>query len=252
VSAIAESLTQAQVFKFSSREELKYRFLYWINAYPAIFMPLARMRHPRATDLLVDRNTDLVIEGFGRAGSTFANFAFLSAQTRPVKTVHHTHASAQVLVAVRKKIPTLVIVRKPEDSALSHMVRHNVTARAALMAWIRFHRRIMPFREQIVIAKFEQVLKDFGTVICQINEKFDKHFDVWQHTKENEADVFEQVRRRNRHLFGEAITPERLRSLALPTPGRDALKAQLRTQLQCQEVAPLCGQAEEIYSAIIG
>jgi hypothetical protein len=118
----------------SRLEPVAYRMRYLVNAYPALYLPLARIRHRHSPSYVAGPDTDLVIEAFGRAGSTFANFAFLSAQTRPVRTAHHTHAAAQVIAAVRMGTPTLVIVRPPAESALSHMVRHGVTADAALAA----------------------------------------------------------------------------------------------------------------------
>jgi hypothetical protein len=237
-------------FQISQREELKYRFLYWINAYPSIFMPLARIRYRDATDLLVTRETDLVIEAFGRAGSTFANFAFLSAQTKPVKTVHHTHASAQVLTAVQLGIPTLVIVRRPEDSALSHMVRHRISAKTALTAWIRFHARILPKRHEIVLTTFEQMSQDFGFVIHQINRRFRTDFAIFQHTAENNAAIFERIRQRNRQRFGYVATEMRTRSLALPTAEREAMKRALSNHLNEPSIAALREHAQDLYNEI--
>jgi len=234
----------------SLREEIKYRFLYFVNAYPAVFMPIARVRYRHEDDFLVDWDTDLVIEAFGRSGTTFANFAFLTAQNRPVKTVHHTHAAAQIITAVRMRIPTMVIVRPPLESALSHMARHRISARPTLVAWIRYHRRILPYVDRIVVTTFDDMTRDFGAVIERINRTFRTSFVVWQHTQENAEQVFEQIRKRNRFRFGEAPTPERLRSLALPTPEREALKEKFRIQLQAPELAKLRERAQSLYAQV--
>ncbi|MGO9650446.1 MAG: hypothetical protein ACLPOO_20635 [Terriglobales bacterium] len=235
---------------FSLREEIKYRFLYLLNAYPTIYMPVARLRFRHLNDLLVDWDADLVIEAFGRSGTTFANFAFLSAQDRPVKTVHHTHAAAQIITAVRMKIPTMVIVRPPLESALSHMARHRIPARPAVVAWIRYHRRILPYLDRIVVTTFDGMTRDFGAVIERINQTFGTNFGVWQHTKENQEQIFEQIRKRNRFRFGEAPTPERSRSLALPTPEREALKEKFRIQLQAPELAELRKRAQCLFTQV--
>ena len=95
-----------------------YRARYLVNAYPAIYMPIARLRHRGSAEYCVSRDTEIVIEGFGRAGNTFAWLAFASAQQRPVRVAHHTHAAAQVIAAVRLNIPALVVVRSPADAAL--------------------------------------------------------------------------------------------------------------------------------------
>lgn len=235
----------------STREQIKYRFLYFLNAYPSIYMPIARARYRRLDDFLVCRDTDLVIEAFGRSGTTFANFAFLSAQTRPVKTVHHTHASAQVITAVRMGVPTLVIVRSPLDAALSHMARHHISARPALVAWIRFHARILPYVDRIVVATFEEMTTNFSATIRRVNEKFGTDFGVWEHTEENAARVFEQIRQRNRKRFGDAPSEARFTAIAIPTAEREALKAKMRGKLEAAELALLRAEAQQLYVRVL-
>lgn len=237
---------------WSRREELRYRLRYFVNAYPALYMPIARLRHtdPARSFPIVTPDTQLVIEGFGRAGSTFAQYAFQNAQPQPVKIAHHTHAAAQVITAVHWRIPTIVIVRDPWNAALSHMVRHQVSADAGLRAWIRFHRRILPYRDRIVQTSFEAMTKDFGAVIRRVNAKFGTAFGVWNHTRENEARVFEQIRIRNLRL-GTAPTPDRLRDLAIPTPERESLKNDLAQKLRDPGLNRLLALAQAVYARVL-
>jgi hypothetical protein len=232
----------------AKRREIKYRLIYWASAYP-VFMPIGRVKFGHLDDLFVTRDTDLVIEGFGRSGTTFANFAFLSAQTRPVKTVHHTHAAAQVINAARMGIPTLLLVRPPLEAALSHMVRHQVPARPPLIAWIRFHRRVLPYLDRIVVTSFVEMITDFGAVTRRINQKFGTSFDVFNHTKENEAAVFERIRRRNLVRWPEGT---RKTALAIPNAEREAHKERLRAELMTEELAPLRERAQMLHEAILG
>ena len=199
-----------------SARELSYRTRYLLNAYPAVYMPMGRVRHRGKPNYLVTRDSELVIEGCGRAGSTFAVLAFSSAQERPVRIVHHTHAAAQVIMAVRWEIPTLVIVRPPLESALAHMARRDIAARPTLVSWIRFHRRILPFQ--------------YGFV----------------------AVSFADIERRNRSRWGDQMTRERARSLARPTAERSALKQRLRAQLEVSELAGLRAEAEGLYRTLVG
>lgn len=227
--------------------QLKYRFIYWVSAYP-IVMPLARVKFRNLNDLLVTRDTGLVIEGFGRSGTTFANFAFLSAQTRPVKTVHHTHAVAQIIVAARMGIPTLLIVKPPLEAALSHMVRHQVPAGPPLNAWIRFHRRVLPYLDRVVVISFQKMTTDFGAVVRRINDKFGTSFGVFNHTRENEAAVFERIRQRNLVRWPEGM---RKTALAIPTAEREATKEKLRAELMREELAPLREQAQALHEVVL-
>jgi hypothetical protein len=230
--------------------EIYYRARYFINGYPLLYMPLVRYQHRYAVDRVVAPDTDLVIEAFGRTGTTFANFAFLAAQTRRVRTVHHTHAAAQVIAAVRLGVPTLVIVRRPLEVALSHMVRHQISPGAALAAWIHFHQRIRPYRDGIVLCSFEEMTRNFTPAIERINKKFDTGFAVWQHTKENEAEIFEQIKSRNRGRFAKNAAAERMLAFALPTVEREAQKQRLSAQLQADSVAGLRKTAERLYEGL--
>jgi len=227
--------------------ELYYRLHYFVNAYPCLYMPLVRHRHRSLVDRVVDRDTDLVIEAFGRSGTTFANIAFLSVQRRAVRTVHHTHAAAQVLTAVKMKIPTLVIVRHPEACALSHMVRHRISARPALVAWLRFHKRLLACESSIVFCSFDQLTRNFTPAIERLNLRFGTNFDVWQHTKENEAEIFGRIHAINRGRFRDDAVVERTRAFALPVGEREALKNQLRALLDAPSLIALRQRAQALY-----
>jgi hypothetical protein len=235
----------------SVREEVAYRVRYLINAYPLAYMPMARFRHRYSQDRIVSAETDLVIEAFGRTGTTFANFAFLAAQRRRVRTVHHTHAAAQVIAAVKMRIPTLVIVRQPEEVALSHMARHRISARPALIAWIRFHRRLTGLRERIVFCRFDEMIRNFAPAIERVNQKFHTDFGVWQHTKENEAEIFEWIKTRNRGRFREDQDEQRRQAFALPTAEREALKQRLRRQLEAAPLRKIRTEANDLYLTLV-
>src|SRR5437762_13063258 len=79
--------------RFGPTRNFAYRSRYLVNAYPALYMPIGRFRHRHSTDYCVSSETDLVIEGFGRAHSTCAWLAFLMAQQRAVLIAHRAHAA---------------------------------------------------------------------------------------------------------------------------------------------------------------
>ncbi len=234
------------------RRELAYRVRYLLNAHPAVYMPIARARHGDRPDYLVRRDTELVIEGAARSGNTFAVLAFVSAQKRPVRTAHHTHAPAQVLTAARWGIPTLVLVRPPLDSALAHMALRGVPAGPALTAWIRFHRSILPVRDAFVVASFAEVTGDFGVAVARVNERFGTRFGVFEHSPENEAAVFAAIERRNRELRARRKESERDLILARPTAERSALKDRLREQLDAPGLEGLRAEARALYTRVVG
>jgi hypothetical protein len=232
--------------------EAAYRTRYLVNAYPAVYLPLARVRHRDNPDCPVSRDTELVLEAFGRSGSTFALYAFRLAQPREVRVAHHQHASAQVITAVRWGIPTIVIVRPPVDSVLSHMARHRVPARAALQAWIRFHGRILPYREGFVVTSFDEMTQDFGAVVGRANKQFGTSYVVWESSPENDQRIFDRINQRNLDRFGAEESVAKSQSLARPTTAREALKKRIRAEVEAPKLAALRAQAGGLYTELVG
>lgn len=230
--------------------EARYSARYFLNAYPAIYMPLARLRHRAQDDWSVRKDTELVIEGFGRSGSTFAVDAFEFAQPQPVRLAHHTHAAAQVITAVKWGIPTMLIVRHPGQVVPSHMARRDIGARPPLVAWIRFHERLLPHREGFVVAPFEEMITNMGVVIQRINGRFGTSFGVFEHNPESETRVFERIEARNLRRFGVG-TLEGERSLARPSLEREARKQTLRSAYEAPALARLRSRAERVYRSLV-
>jgi len=226
--------------------EMQYRIRYVANAHPWIYMPLARRWHADYEHRFVEPDTELVIEGFGRSGSTFAVLAFEQAQERPVKTAHHTHAAAQVKVSARMGIPTVVIVRDPMDATLAHMVRRKIPARPALRSWIRYHRHLLPYRDRIMTTTLASVSSDFGAVIRAVNERFGTSFKEFEHTPANEAHLFEQIEADNLRKYGEATY-----WVARPTAVRLQEKDARRLELEDPRLAGLKERAYAIYRSLI-
>lgn len=161
-----------------------------------IYLPLARLVYPGR---VVGGQTQMVIDGFTRSGVTFAVVAFQMAQRSPVRLAHHLHAPAQILSATRRGIPTLVLIRDPEDAVLSAIIREPyVTPDAALRAYARFYTRVEASRSLVTVAPFTQLTRDLGVVIREVNGRFGTSFDEFRHTEENVRQVFHVIEDRSR------------------------------------------------------
>lgn len=226
--------------------EMQYRTRYVANVHPWIYMPLARRWHADMEHRFVEPDTELVVEGFGRSGSTFAILAFELAQQRPVKTAHHTHAAAQVVVAAKMGTPTVVIIRDPMDATLAHMIRRKIPPKPALQSWIRYHHHIQPYKDRVLATPLASVSSDFGAVVHAINDRFDTAFKEFDHTKENEAHIFELIEAQNLQKYGEPTY-----WVALPTASRLEEKDARRRELDDPQLATLKEHAYDIYRALI-
>src|SRR5207248_8228322 len=94
-----------------------------------------------------------------RSANSFAVEAFRLAQGRAVPIGHHTHQPAQVLEAVRRRLPVMVLVREPVEVATSTVIRAGIVSPArALKDYCRFYETILPSRGSFVVAPFEEVV----------------------------------------------------------------------------------------------
>jgi hypothetical protein len=160
------------------------------------YLGVARRRHGEA---VVSESTELVIDGFTRSASTFAVVAFQLAQPRPVRLGHHLHAPGQIIRAVRLGVPVLLTVRPPEDTVLSLVVREPyVTIPQGLHAYARFHKRLLDYRDGIVVADFPEVTERLDRSIVRVNARFGTGFAAVELTPERTREAFDLIEMRSR------------------------------------------------------
>jgi hypothetical protein len=194
-----------------------------LGEHPRLFYPVMR-RKGRYRDLLISNRTEIVIEGYPRSGNTFAVAALKFAQQRAIAIANHTHSPAQVIEAVRRRLPTLVLLRQPRDAAVSLLIREPAIALdLALKRYIRFYSRIAAYRDDFVIATFDQATSDYAKVIVRINQRFRVGFAVFDHTPENCNRVFRIIEDMERAFAGAL----REAGVARPSPARNEPKARL-------------------------
>jgi hypothetical protein len=168
---------------------------------------------------VVPGKTVLTIEGYPRSGNTFAVQAFKIGQQLPLRIAHHLHVPAQVIQSVRFGIPTCVIIRKPEDTIRSLILKYPMLSpKAALLGYANFYETCYDYRQRFVTALFDQVISDFGAVIDQINAKFGTHFKRFEHTQGNLDKVYERLGHKARNadggeMFG-GFNPNAMREIA--------------------------------------
>jgi hypothetical protein len=239
------------------RTRLRARSL--IGQYPALYLPFARwkrrrqLQHARKWGIPpekmgpVFRDTDAVIEGFPRSANTFAATAFELAQTRPVRVARHLHVPSQIIAGARLGIPTIVLVRDPEEAVLSlSLWTPHVTLEDGLRDYIRFYRRIFPYRDRFVVATFEEVSTDFGVVIRRLNERFGSTFQEFQHTDANVALCFRIIEEHDRRTVGKVVE----KTVARPSQQREHMKNALRSALRSPKLARARADAYDIYETL--
>lgn len=147
-----------------------------VAARPLIYIPLARAMRP---GFALNQSTDLVIEGFPSSGNSFFEASVRCAQTRALSLAHHTHAPATVLMAARRGLATIVLIRDPLDATASAMTRFPgmFDAPLALQEWISFYRAITPVREAITVMPFDAFTSDIAASMRALNARWSLALD---------------------------------------------------------------------------
>ena len=119
-AAIVESIDLSRAIQDSGRRVLR-RGKYLVGHDPA-FLPILLRATPMGTEKRITRDTDIVVEGFPRSGNTFAVFALRDASDGRLSVASHVHHPSQVKLAVRKGLPTLLVIREPVACLASYLI----------------------------------------------------------------------------------------------------------------------------------
>ena len=196
------------------------------------------------------RATELCVEGFLRSGNTFTVIAFQHVQPGVVSVAHHVHAAGAVIAAVKMGTPTLVLIRPPEESVLSYVIRWpSLTIGQALRGYVRFYDPLVPYRDRFVVGRFDEVTTDLGAVIWRVNERFGTHFVPYESTEENERAVRAQLDAWDANTNRQEGGPAEL-GRGRPTEEKEARKAELRDRYRSAMHARARARAEALYKVM--
>jgi len=113
----------------------------------------------KSSKLLFNKNTDLVIEGFPRSGNTFLTVLIM--KLFPSKNIaHHLHIFSQIKFGVKRKLPTYLIIRNPEDAVRSLCIRQpEIWPSTAFFAYAFFYLPSIYYLKYISWIKFEEIIE---------------------------------------------------------------------------------------------
>lgn len=226
---------------------LRYRLRRSLGLSPRLFR-ISVLARPGQWRITVGRATDVVIEGFPRSGNNFAFEAFQLANPS-ARIASRTHAPAQVRRAVALGLPTIVVLRRPDQAVLSMVVRQPyLSVEEGLRDWITYHRSVIAHRHGFVVAPFETVTSDYGSVIETLNARFGTSFIVFRNSEEADAAVLAAIEDHHRSYFGGRVLETHV---ARPSTEREALKQRARAELDDGDAAAALAEAGALYDELV-
>lgn len=193
-----------------------------------------------APRLLIAKDTDLVIEGFGGSANSYAVYAFEAVQSRQFKLAHHYHMPGQVIMAVFWNIPAVVIVRNPIDALVSLISRNYSVGsiKNGLKRYTLFYNQIWKYRNQIVLVEFKTVIQNYSEVIRLLNEKYKMDLDWHQGAEEKALSALREEKKSEKNQ-------------ALPSDARNQTKHLLKNEIMKEKYRHVRTDALEIYNSFV-
>lgn len=220
--------------------------------FPRLYLRVAQARSRPSTSFIsgvecVTHETEVLITGLYRSGNSFSVNALRLAQDRPIRIAHHEYPTPQIVGAANMGIPALLLIRDPDDVAVSRVVSHPpITLRHALIDYIQCYRGVLPYSAHYVVADFAQVTSDFGEVIERLNDRFGTSFAKFDHSNENVRRAFELIDQRYEAMDAEARKSFG-RMVARPSDERNKAKAAVREELDSPSFRELRQEAKQLY-----
>lgn len=190
--------------------------------------------------------SDLCIEGFPRCANTYSVAAIRNSVNNELCIATHLHSHANVLRAIKLKIPTLVVIRRPDEaiislralileSQVSNLNNNNLIPIELHIKWyIKFYSELLNKRDSFVLGDFEDVTTDFPSIVRKLNKKFSLNLEVIE-------DISEIVSK----------STEGSKTHMLPSNKRSEIKRELMQDLNRNEVKELMDEAFSMYNSFI-
>jgi dolichyl-phosphate beta-glucosyltransferase len=239
---IVESQDLTKALRDSGRRLLR-RGKYLAGHDPA-FLPLLLRATPMGTEKRITPETDLVIEGFPRSGNTFAVFAMADASNGRLSVASHVHHPSQVKLAARRGLPTLLVIREPVPCLASYLIAGpHGRPKQVLKEYVGYHRELLPYLDDVVVADFDEVTSDFGAVVRRLNQRFGTDFPAFVHDQAHVDRVLAAVEAHHREVH-----PEKKAEFGVPRPSqwRSGLNERHRDALRSGDLADLVEEATHL------
>lgn len=176
---------------------------HFLQRWPRLYrqIQLFRYRNTKNYNQIVSPDSDILIEGYPRSANSFATRAFRVANGEGYKIATHLHVYTHVLLGIRYKVPTLVLIRHPYDCVISYATmmsnmkgrenyKKNYSVKWLLDDYVLFYKRLKPYEGKFKMTSFTQISTDYGKVMESLNSMYGCNFIPFNHTKENVQTVF--------------------------------------------------------------
>ena len=192
-------------------------------------------------DLLFSAYTDVVIEGFPRAGNTFFVLAFQERCSQDLKIAHHVHLTCQIKEAIKHNVPTIVLIRDPINAILSLKIREpKIYFIVAYVWYLFFYTYVLKNKNHVEIKDFSTFTNDYSNI--------NAHGFIFKKSEKISAEkIFKKISEINKKDSNKYTDDQY--SISLPNIHKKIIKNNLQTEIPRDSyIAKKC---QRLYKKII-
>ncbi len=163
------------------------------------------MRKRMYWNVVVNKKTKIVVEGYPRSANTFAfnifKRIFLEMGVSPKRIAHHTHSAAQIIYGAKRNIPMVVVIRDPLSAVTSLIIMNDLhrkdlsgIADLYLKQYISFHEKIIGLRDKYILADFNMIINNYNHIITEVNEKYKVKFNLLNQDPNEQEAILETIK----------------------------------------------------------
>lgn len=173
---------------------------------------------------LPSKKDDLYFDGYPRSGNTY--FIGLILRLYPgINYSSHLHTIAGIKLALSEKVPTYIIIRKPEDAIVSNLYRkkndsgNNVSESIVddfIREYIHYYQFVLKQENKLCVLNFDSLIKNEKLLM----EKLVSEAGMEMY----EDEKFKELQNENRIIMKNKEKGKDDRVSSLPNPERDEFK----------------------------
>jgi hypothetical protein len=149
-----------------------------ISNHPGIYLFYARHFKPDTFWVAPHPKTDLLVEGAGGCG-THALVSYIKKHNPDIDVAHTCEVPATIKYAVKQGIPVIVPTRNMLEYIRSVVTRFpQISQGNAMKVYTHFHKQVYPLSTHIIIADFQEIIREPRNIIERCNEKFGTAFNT--------------------------------------------------------------------------
>jgi len=230
----------------AGRSNLWFRIRYYWASSPYLFYhAYSSLRYP---DNTVSKKTDLLIEGFGRSGSSFTADSFDISNNNNLSVVRNQKAITGVIKAAKYGIPVLMLIREPESVALSYKVMNpKLKFKNIILEYSNYYERAWHYNNSFITSTNDQSWERFDLLVKRLNANFNTDFSTSFDIKNLSDKVKKYQNEIYQRAYGNTLSESVKNTFNYPTSEKDKLKKRLISEYRDPKYKLLREEANSWY-----